>query len=194
MTGMADVPDAVERIADVLAKQNIRHAFGGAIAQNFWGIVRATQDVDVLALIPSLQLPAVVEALIAAGFHLRDSRGLERAITVADLRESQRQRSLFAIWLGLVKVELFAPVLPLQHRMLDRARPMPWRQRTVPVTTAEDLILIKMVFHRDKDLRDVRAMIATSGTTLDRSYMQTQATDVLSPDQREELQRLLAAT
>ena len=63
MTGMADVPDAVERIADVLAKQNIRHAFGGAIAQNFWGIVRATQDVDVLALIPSLQLPAVVERL-----------------------------------------------------------------------------------------------------------------------------------
>lgn len=190
MTGIADVPDAVDRIADVLAQQNIRHAFGGAIAQNYWGVVRATQDVDVLALVPAVRLQGVVDGLIAAGFRLRDARGAERMITVAEVRAAQLEHNLFAIWLGMVKVELFAPVLPLQHRMLDRARPMPWRNRTIPVTTPEDLILIKMVFHRDKDLRDIRAMIATSGANLDRAYLKTQAAEVLDPDRRAELQRL----
>jgi len=194
MTGLADVPNVVDRIADVLAQKNIRHAFGGAIAQNYWGVVRATQDVDVLALIPATRSQEVVDALIAAGFRMRDARGAERPITVGEVRESQRKYNLFAVWLGVVKVELFAPTLPLQHRILDRARPMPWRNRTVPVTTPEDLILIKMVFHRDKDLRDIRAMIATSGANLDRAYMSTQAAGLLEPDRREELQRLLAQT
>src|SRR5262245_14848029 len=125
MNGLADVPVAVERIADVLSRLGIRHAFGGAIAQNYWGVVRATQDVDVLALIPAIRLQEAVDAWTAAGFRQRDPQGREQPIALADVRTSQAKYSQFVIWLGLVKVEVFSPVVPLQHRMLERARPMP---------------------------------------------------------------------
>lgn len=191
MSGIADVPAAIERIAGVLTRLGIRHAFGGAIAQNYWGVVRATQDVDVLALIPSVRLQDAVDAMQAAGFRARDAQGTEHSLTVADVRASQTRFNLFAVWSGLVKVELFSPVLPLQHRMLDRARSMPWRDRTIMVTSPEDLVLIKMVFHREKDLRDIRAIVATSGDRLDRSYMTAQAAEVLDGEHQAELMRLL---
>jgi hypothetical protein len=89
-------------------------------------------------------------------------------------------------------VVLFTPRIPLQDRILKRARIMSWKSRTIPVTTAEDLIVLKMIFHRSKDLHDVRAMVATSGAQLDRGYLLEQARQVLAPPALEELQRLLA--
>lgn len=191
MSGSPDVPAAVDAIATILAHRQISHAFGGALAQNYWGVVRATQDVDVLAMIPALRFQDLVDDLDAAGFRARGGDGVERHIAVGDVRAALRESGLFSVWLGNVKVELFTPLLPLQHRILERALAMPWRDRTIPVTTAEDLIVLKMVFHRDKDLRDIRAMIATSGERLDRNYLLAQATAVLEPERTTELQRLL---
>ena len=127
--GVGDVPAVVERIAEVLARLGVQHVFGGAIAQNYWGVVRATQAVDVLALIPAQRLQAMVDALTAEGFRQRDADGREGMLAVAEVWAQQARSGLFAVWLGLVKVEIFSPVLPLQHRMLERARQMPWRGR-----------------------------------------------------------------
>jgi hypothetical protein len=193
MTGPIDVPNAVEAIAALLAEKQIAHAFGGALAQNYWGTVRATQDVDVLAVIPALRAQEIADALTARGFVFRGVDGNPLPITVQGMRDSVRDLGLFAVWLGEVKVEIFTPRIPLQDRILERAVSMPWRQRTIPVTTAEDLIVLKMIFHRGKDLRDIRAMVATSGARLDRTYIEEQARAVLVDDQLQELRELLRA-
>jgi hypothetical protein len=191
MSGPIDVPSAVDAIASVLADKQIRHAFGGALAQNYWGTVRATQDVDVLALIPAVRSQEIANALTERGFCFRDAAGCEQPISVQGMRDSSREIGLFAVWLGEVKVEVFTPVIPLQDRILERALPMPWQDRTIPVTTAEDLIVLKMIFHRGKDLRDIRAMVATSGTRLDRTYIMEHARAVLEDTRVEELRGLL---
>jgi len=191
VNGLDDVSSAIDHVALILADQQIPHAFGGALAQNYWGVVRATQDVDVLAFIPALRFQEIVDALAAHGFTNRDRTGATSPLTVATARESQRTRGLFEAWLGIVKVELFGPILPLQHRILERAVMLPWKEREIPVTTAEDLILLKMVFHREKDLRDIRAMIATRGASLDRVYMLAQAAALLDAAQISELRGLL---
>ncbi|MFY9344943.1 MAG: hypothetical protein WAT39_20790 [Planctomycetota bacterium] len=194
MNGLDDVSSAIDHVALVLAQQQIPHAFGGALAQNYWGVVRATQDVDVLAFIPAVRFQQVVDALTAHGFTSRARDGGVSPLEVAVARESQRVRGLFEAWLGIVKVELFSPILPLQHRILERAVQLPWKDRKIPVTTAEDLILLKMVFHRDKDLRDIRAMVATRGESLDRAYMLAQAGTLLDATRIAELRGLLAPT
>jgi len=186
-----DVPGAVDAIAATLADNQIRHAFGGALAQNYWGVVRATQDVDVLALIPAVRLQAIADALASRGFCFRDGSGHEQPITVQGMQTSARELGLFAVWLAEVKVEVFSPVIPLQDRILARAVPMPWKDRTIPVTTAEDLIVLKMIFHRDKDLRDIRAMVATCGEKLDRGYVVEQARGVLEEPRIAELDGML---
>lgn len=63
----------------------------------------------------------------------------------------------------------------------------------LPVTTPEDLILIKLVFHRDKDMRDIRAMIAICGAALDRSYLLSQGDASLDVARCEELRGLLVS-
>jgi len=193
VNGIDDVSAAIDSTARLLADKQIPHAFGGALAQNYWGIVRATQDVDVLAFIPALRFKEIVDALATDGFTGRDQAGNAVPLTVAAARESQRARGLFEAWLGIVKVELFSPMLPLQHRILERAVMMPWKDRKIPMTTAEDLILLKMVFHREKDLRDIRAMVATRGPALDRAYLLAQASGVLEATQIAELRGFLGS-
>lgn len=191
MRDALDVPGAVDEIAAILAEKGIRHAFGGALAQNYWGVVRATQDVDVLAFIPAIRSQEIVDCLAQRGFCSRDRSGSQQPLTVAGMQASVREAGLFAIWFGEVKVEVFSPLIPLQDRILARAVPMPWKARTIPVTTAEDLIVLKMIFHRGKDLRDIRAMVATSGGSLDLTYIDEQARDVLEEERVHELRALL---
>ena len=38
MNGLDDVSSAIDHIALVLVQQQIPHAFGGALAQNYWGV------------------------------------------------------------------------------------------------------------------------------------------------------------
>ena len=193
MTNRVDLPATIESVATVLAECGIRHAFGGAIAQNYWGTVRATQDVDLLALVPALKTQAVVDGLTRRGFCLRNAAGAESPITVAVVVESWRRDGLLTVWLGITKVEIFSPVIPLQNRILDRAVAMPWHDRTIPITSAEDLILLKMVFHREKDLRDIRGIVVARGDRLDRAYLREQSLTVLDETRRRELQDLLGA-
>jgi len=47
---------------------------------------------------------------------------------------------------------------------------MPLENRDVKVTTAEDLILLKMAFHREKDIGDVRGILRVQQTRLDLSW------------------------
>jgi hypothetical protein len=191
VTASIDVAATVERIAAVLQECGIRHAFGGAIAQNYWGTVRATQDVDLLALVPALKTPELVDALMRSGFRMRDAGSEARPITVKEAREAWLHDHLLTLWLDMTKVEIFSPVIPLQDRILERAVPMPFRGRSIPITTAEDLVLLKMVFHREKDLRDVRGVLVACKDRLDGKYMLEQARAVLDDARCAELQQLL---
>jgi hypothetical protein len=96
VTGI-DVAAAVDEIAALLAEMRIPHAFGGALAQNYWGVVRATQDVDVLALIPAIRMQELVAALAQRGFCCRDADGREQPISVRGIQDSQRELGLFAV-------------------------------------------------------------------------------------------------
>jgi hypothetical protein len=43
---IGDIPETVEILTRCLDALKLPFAFGGAIAQNYWGTVRATQDID----------------------------------------------------------------------------------------------------------------------------------------------------
>ena len=114
--------------------------------------VRTTQDVDCLVLVPAIQYQRLADELAATGCVLRDESGDEQPITVAAMRQQERERKLIELWQGEARAELFLPFLPLQDEILRRAVRLPFENRTNCVTTAEDLVLLKMVFHREKDL------------------------------------------
>ena len=108
--------------------------------------------------------------------------------TMVQMVAEERERHLITLYRGLVKVEVFLPFLPLQQSILDRAVKRDLAGRSVPITTAEDLVVLKMAFHRDKDLRDVRSILWNQQGRLDLAYVRTWASRMLSNEHKEELE------
>ncbi|MCI0651827.1 MAG: hypothetical protein L0Z55_08080 [Planctomycetes bacterium] len=186
-----DLIGVVRILNDLLEKLGVSYAFGGAIAQNYWGTVRATQDVDVIVAVPKVRYQTLVDALSDDGFQL-DTNSRERtAITVEAVLAQERRRRYFTCYRGLVKVDFFVPLVPLQHAMLQRARKVAFQGAAMPIVSAEDLILIKMVFHREKDLRDVCAILWSQRGNLDQDYLSKQAESTLRGEELRELKDLI---
>jgi hypothetical protein len=181
----------IDGLAGLFERLDLRHAFGGALANNFWGIVRTTQDVDCLVLIPAIQYQRLADELNGVGCVLRDEAGNDQPVTVAGMRRQEQERKLIELWQNEARAELFVPFLPLQDEILRRAVRLPFENRTLSVTTAEDLVLLKMVFHREKDLIDVRGILWVQRGKLDLNYLRDWSGRMLQDDVAAELDEMV---
>ena len=112
-------------------------------------------------------------------------------MTVVDLRRQIAERGYMNLVRQSTTVELFVPLVPLQHDILKRAKPLPFAGRTIRVTTAEDLILLKMAFHRQKDLMDIKGIIHVQKGRLDVGYLRQLSDRMLDEDLASELEAML---
>ena len=64
--------------------------------------------------------------------------------------------------------------------------------RTIKVTTAEDLVLLKMAFHRQKDLQDIKGILHVQQGHLDVPYLRHWSAEMLEPPAVRELDELIA--
>lgn len=179
--------EAVRRVVRVLEGLQAPYAIGGAVAMAFAGRIRGTRDVDVLAAVPALRAQDFAEALAREGFTLGDATPIEARL----LSEAARKDGLFRVWLGDISVDFFTPRVPLQDSILKRRRRQELPGLALWLTTPEDLILLKMVFHRPKDLEDVRHLLAANAGHLDRKYLLEWAPKTLEPAVGDELRELL---
>ncbi len=124
------------------------------------GYVRATQDLDILVMAAAVQLPRVFEIVRDQGFE-GDDRQLIEAI---------RDRYVAALHAGPVTVEILVPVLPYHRTIVNRAVWVDVAESSVPFVSVEDLIVLKMLWRRAKDVPDVHALIATTAD-LDSRYI-----------------------
>ena len=183
-----DLLDVALGLADLLDELRVEYAFGGAIAQNYWGTVRATDDVDILVALPRIRFQEVERRLNETGFTMIDPQGRPKPISVESMVAQERERHLFVVYKDLVKVEVFLPFLQLQHSILRRAVKLTLGNRAVPISTAEDIILLKMAFHREKDLLDVRGILWNQGGKLDLAYLREWAQKTLADERIAELE------
>jgi predicted nucleotidyltransferase len=181
----------IKDLADALQRAQLRFAFGGALANNYWGIIRTTQDVDCLVAIPALKYQVLADELNGMGCTLRDSSNNVSPLSVIQMRAAVDQRKLIECFRGSIRVELFVPVVPLQEEILRRAAVLPLDDRQIPVTTAEDLILLKLAFHREKDLHDVRGILWVQRGRLDLDYLKHWSARTLEDPVQQELTTLI---
>lgn len=188
-----EIHEAGRAIVGVLESMRVPYALGGAIAMSYLRYVRATRDVDILILLPAVRFQAFADALNAAGFQMHDATDQPVTVDVAPMVQSTRDLGLCRVWWKHVKVELFVPKVPLQDAVLKRRFRVEDGDFGVWVTTVEDLILLKMVFHRDKDIVDVRRLIAANRDLLDRAYIDGWIPKTLSDVAGKELSEMLQA-
>ena len=183
--------DVVLRLVDVCEQLAIPYAIGGAIATSFWGVPRTTQDADCLVAVPSVVYQRLSDALNLRGFEIEQPSG-PQPVTVAALVEQVRRDKYMTLSCRATSVELFVPVVPLQHSILERAVGRLFHGRTIRVTTAEDLILLKMAFHRQKDLQDIKGILHVQKGQLDIPYVRRWSAEMLEPAAIRELDELIA--
>jgi hypothetical protein len=161
------IPEPIEEALRIVT--GVLEASGLAVAEH--GVIRATQDVDLLLTIPAVSLPDLLERLRQAGCRI----DVDRVI-----REWTREH-LTRIYFGPVPIDWLAPVIPLFQAVLDHAVTRRILGRPVRVADAEGTILMKLVAFRPEDRRDVEG-IAAASRMIDWVFIRRELEQVFEPD------------
>lgn len=160
------LPGPAELLADLaaaLATVGVRWYVFDAQAALVWGRPRLTTDVDVTVQCP-LPTRDLVAALARHGFALRVD-GTDAFIDATHVIPLEHRDS----GLGL-DVVLAGP--GLEEQFLERAVPVDVGT-VVPFISPEDLIVTKLLAGREKDVDDVRGVLAERGSMLEVSRIRS---------------------
>lgn len=169
MPGLSDLPDLSARISGVLSERGIAHAITGAMALSAHGFTRATRDLDLLVVTTALRMPEVFAVVRDFGFEGDD------ATLLRDIRE----KGVAEFRSGPISVEILAPVLPFHRTIPSRALKVNVSGTEVPFVSAEDLVILKLLWLRDKDRADLRALVAARGASLDLTWIRERLAEMV---------------
>lgn len=145
----------------------------GSIASSLHGVPRSTNDLDVVALLPPASADAFVarlgEAYYADARMIRDAFLHGRACNVISLAT-------------MMKIDLMPPRFPHDREAMVRCQRLALDDGQggslpVRVATAEDTVLAKLIWWREggrqsqRQIADIRGVIAAQGAGLDRAYL-----------------------
>ena len=168
----ADLYALAARVSAGLGAAGIAHAISDSIAMAAHGYVRGTLDIDVLVVTTALSLPKAFAVVRDLGFVGEDR----------DLIASIRERSVAALRRGPVTIELLVPVLSYHRTLLDRAVHIDVHGTSVPFVSLDDLLILKMLWRRAKDLADVYALAALAVGRVDSAYIASTLRSILPTD------------
>jgi hypothetical protein len=157
------VADLLADLAGGLGEAGVDWYLFGARAAILHGVARLTADVDVTVRLPeSTSSGSLVAVLERHGFRPR--------VTDADFIARTRVIPFVHVATTLpLDVVLAGP--GLEERFFERATVRRVEGVRVPVASAEDLVVMKVLASRPKDLDDVTAIAAAYGEALDVTYV-----------------------
>jgi uncharacterized nucleotidyltransferase DUF6036 len=162
------IADLLTDLAAALESAGVSWFLFGAQAAILHGAARLTADVDVTVRLPaSLSTLGLAEALERHRFQRR----------IADPLFTEKTRVLPLIHLPTalpVDVVLAGP--GIEDQFFDRVEVRDLEGLAVRVASPEDVIVMKVLAGRPKDVEDVRAITAAYGRRLDREYIETTLT------------------
>ncbi len=160
--------EAAGRMLGALTAAGISHMLVGGFTTNYYGIPRATKDVDIVIQLADRAQLSTVAAALGSGFdfdsqvtfetitgnvrHIVRLPGTPFVIELFELGKDEFQQKRFTR-----RVSLFIPQVG-QH---------------VSLPTPEDVVIQKVRWGRPKDLEDARDVLAVQGSDLDLKYIET---------------------
>jgi predicted nucleotidyltransferase len=155
---------AFNALVTTFDERGIRYAIIGGIAMIQHTRVRTTDDIDALLIMPQVAMSGLFESLRDRGFSLD---------VLQSIREF-RDGGLTTICFKDVLVDLMRPIVPAFNHILDRAISAQILGQTVRVSSAEGLIVMKLVAMRPQDETDVQDILAAYAGNLDIQYVRTE--------------------
>lgn len=169
-------------LVDVLMRADMKCAIGGAIALGFWAPPRGTKDADLNVFVGEGRYGELLDVLEGAGC----TPALDRTAWTAKDREKFlrrcREGEVAVVYKDNMRVDVFVPSIDFYAEAERRVRTVPLRGQLVPVLSAETLSVFKLLFFRDKDLVDLRRLVAHQKAALDHGWVRRHIVDMMGED------------
>jgi hypothetical protein len=168
---------ALVDIVSALQSLNIDYMLVGGLANAVWGEPRATVDVDVTVAVTGPALGAAVDAL---SIRLRPA--------VEQPREFVRETRVLPLDSAAgVRIGVMFALLPFELEAIQRALTVTLAGMAIQVITPEDLILMKIISDRPRDLDDATGIAKRRMSDLDRSYLEPRIRDLAESLEKPEI-------
>lgn len=161
---------AVE-LSKALRAASIPHAIGGAIALGFWSEPRGTYDLDINLFLDARQAGRGIAVVEKAGVSFAGSDPQRSAMERGDARG----------YFDDMPVDLFFNSIPVHLSASRRIVFVELLGESIPVLSAEDLIVFKLLFDRPKDRVDIETLLAYR-TQVDQDYILACLADTVGLD------------
>lgn len=159
MPRMSALGDTLAAVAAVLDERELPWFVFGAQAVAIRGAPRATQDVDVTVEVGRDRLPELMQALEARGLRHRYPDIVDELLNRGAVLPMSHPSGM--------ELDLVLAGSGLEALALTRATRVSVEGVDVPVAHATDLVVMKVLAGRGKDLDDVRALLAGGEVDLD---------------------------
>lgn len=183
MNELDTIVEALSPVAKIFRDLGVPFYVGGSVASSFHGAMRSTRDVDVIADLQAHHISGFLQKL--------DD---EYYASESAIRDAVRRKSCFNLihFPTGYKVDVFAN----QGRVFDRtafARSAEVEigqetKLTVPMATAEDILLAKLAWYREggevseRQWEDVSTLAELMGDAADRDYLKASARELSVSD------------
>ncbi len=158
----------LSKILKIFQRLEIPFALAGGHAVAAWGAVRATRDIDFLASVPPAQISILVRDLERAGFKT-DYRIGDEGDPVKGVIGLEPTKAADA-----EPVEIILGIKKMPAGIFVRARQITFFGLEVPVTSPEDLIILKCMAAGPVDLEDARTIFRIMNKKLDLEYLKSE--------------------
>jgi hypothetical protein len=149
----------LQALLNLLLRFDNRGVIIGGVAASLLGTPRYTVDLDAVFLLSVDDLPLLLQEASTQGIEPRISNPIEFA-------RKSRVLLLRHVASGM-DIDISLGILPFEVEMVERSTVLEIGSVKLRLPTPEDLIILKAIAHRPKDLADIRA-IAASHSDLDR--------------------------
>jgi hypothetical protein len=168
---------AVVEIAAALESMKIDYIIVGGIANAVWGEPRATIDVDVTVVVENPELAAAI-ARLTHSFKpaIPDPEAFVRRTRVLPLDTADG-----------IRIDIIFALMSFERDAVGRAVSVMFGDRFVRVVTPEDLLLMKIISDRPRDLADAEALTRRRLDTLDRAYLEPRIREFAESLERPEI-------
>lgn len=148
--GLEPFRNALEALQRLFHRLDDRGVIVGGVAVGFLGKPRFTADVDAVLLLSTQDIPEFIELARAENIVPRISNAemFARTNRVLLLKHTPTETD----------IDISLGILPFEEEMVERSRVMSFANLSVRLPTAEDLIIMKAIAHRPKDLEDIRTI------------------------------------
>ena len=159
---MTEQESSLLQLAEFLDQQGISYVVIGGLAVAVWGEARATLDIDSSIWVPDDRIEAFIdEARRHFEILVEEPLAFVEETSVLPLRSSKG-----------VRIDLIFARLPFEQEAIERGTKVTTGEGSARFCTAEDLILMKILSERERDLSDARGVALLQMENLDLAYLE----------------------